>query len=144
MVPPNGVSFARSGSTWIHWKSSVASANALTRSWVISYAALSSRSLTILARSSSGPVIVSIAGAYPRGPRRRSDDVQARDGLQRQLRVAAVLGVALGGVGRGEQQLGGRAVVGMDRRTHRRGERAAQAVDRRQRAADARDELGDV
>ena len=31
---PKGPSFARSGSTWIHWWSSVASANVLMRSWV--------------------------------------------------------------------------------------------------------------
>src|SRR3954454_13597894 len=34
--PPNGPAFARSGSTWIHWWSPVASANRLTWSWVIS------------------------------------------------------------------------------------------------------------
>src|SRR4051794_35674285 len=36
MVPPNGPAAAFSWSTWIHWKSSVASANLSTRSWVIS------------------------------------------------------------------------------------------------------------
>ena len=36
MVPPNGPSLAFSSSTWIHWRSSVASANWSTRSWVIS------------------------------------------------------------------------------------------------------------
>src|SRR4051812_44564159 len=36
MVPPNGPASARSTSTWIHWWSSVASANASTRSWVTS------------------------------------------------------------------------------------------------------------
>src|SRR3954447_24079123 len=35
MVPPNGPSFARSTSTWIHWWSPVASANTSTRSWSI-------------------------------------------------------------------------------------------------------------
>src|SRR5690349_22615605 len=36
MVPPKGPVFARSTSTWIHWWSSVASANASTRFWVTS------------------------------------------------------------------------------------------------------------
>ena len=36
MVPPNGPALALSWSTWIHWWSSVASANLSTRSWVIS------------------------------------------------------------------------------------------------------------
>src|SRR5215211_7659517 len=37
MGPPKGLSFfARSGSTWIHWWSPVASANWFTCSWVIS------------------------------------------------------------------------------------------------------------
>ncbi len=35
MAPPKGPVLARSGSTWIHWWSPVASANRLTRSWVI-------------------------------------------------------------------------------------------------------------
>ncbi len=35
-MPPNGPVLARSTSTWIHWWSSVASANVFTRSWVIS------------------------------------------------------------------------------------------------------------
>ena len=35
-MPPNGVSAARSGSTWIHWRSPVASANALISPWVTS------------------------------------------------------------------------------------------------------------
>ena len=34
--PPKGPAFARSTLTWIHWWSPVASANWLTRSWVIS------------------------------------------------------------------------------------------------------------
>src|SRR3954449_9340612 len=63
MVPPNGVSFARSGSTWIHWKSSVASANALMRSWVTSCQSLTPSSSPILDLSSSGPVMVSMAGS---------------------------------------------------------------------------------
>src|SRR5512135_306167 len=33
-VPPRGPRAARSGSTWIHWRSSVAAANASMRSWV--------------------------------------------------------------------------------------------------------------
>src|SRR5690242_7260605 len=36
MVAPNGERFARSGSTWIHWKSSIALAKVSMRSWVIS------------------------------------------------------------------------------------------------------------
>src|SRR5579862_286417 len=36
MAPPKGPDLARSGSTWIHWWSSVASANRLTRAWSIS------------------------------------------------------------------------------------------------------------
>src|SRR5260221_14553967 len=36
MVPPKGESLARFGSTWIHWKSSVALANWSMRSCVIS------------------------------------------------------------------------------------------------------------
>src|ERR1700761_6407507 len=35
MVFPNGPLAARSGSTWIHWWSPVASANRLTSSWVM-------------------------------------------------------------------------------------------------------------
>src|ERR1700722_3611826 len=33
MGPPKGPAAARSGSTWIHWWSSVASANRFTRAW---------------------------------------------------------------------------------------------------------------
>ncbi len=33
MVEPNWLSFARSGSTWIHWWSPVASANRSIRAW---------------------------------------------------------------------------------------------------------------
>src|SRR5260221_7877886 len=36
MVPPKGEPFARAGSTWIHWKSSVALAKRSIRSWEIS------------------------------------------------------------------------------------------------------------
>ena len=35
MATPKGPLLARSGSTWIHWWSSVASAKRFTRSWVI-------------------------------------------------------------------------------------------------------------
>src|SRR6478735_1844874 len=55
MVAPNGPSFARSGSTWIHWWSPVASANAFTRSWSISSQVLGPRSVPASARSSSSP-----------------------------------------------------------------------------------------
>ena len=41
MRPPKGPAFARSGSTWIHCWSPVASANPCTRSWVISSQSLS-------------------------------------------------------------------------------------------------------
>src|SRR2546423_696821 len=44
MVPPNGPEAARSGSVWIHWWSSVASAKVFTRSWVISSQELCPRS----------------------------------------------------------------------------------------------------
>src|SRR5919112_1475725 len=114
MVPPNGVSLARSGSTWIHWKSSVASANASTRSWVTSCQSLTPSSSPILALSSSGPVMVSMPGAY--GHRRSrgvsSDDPQALLGLEGELVVpAGRLDLALGAIGGGEQQLGRRPVL---------------------------------
>src|SRR5918997_1972941 len=41
MGPPKGPALARSGSTWIHWWSPVASANCCTRSWVTSSQSLS-------------------------------------------------------------------------------------------------------
>src|SRR4051812_35533958 len=43
MVPPNGPLLARSGSTWIHWWSPVASANMFTWSWVTSCQSLEPR-----------------------------------------------------------------------------------------------------
>src|SRR6478752_380092 len=53
MVPPNGPSFARSTSTWIHWWSPVASANTFTRSWsIVSQSELPSSSPTAADTSS--------------------------------------------------------------------------------------------
>src|SRR5881227_309487 len=43
MVWPNGPFFAASSSMWIHWWSSVASANALTRAWSTSNHSLGPR-----------------------------------------------------------------------------------------------------
>src|SRR4051794_21930236 len=57
MVPPNGVSFARSGSTWIHWWSSVASANASIASCVTSTQSLTPSSSPTFALSSSSPLM---------------------------------------------------------------------------------------
>src|SRR4051794_29292219 len=115
MVPPNGVSFARSSSTWIHWKSSVASANALTPSWVISCQSLTPSSSPTLAFSSSVPVMVSMGGSLwaPRG--------SVPD--ERELAVAAGLRLPLSRVGGGEQLVGRLAVLGEDRRADARGER---------------------
>ena len=44
MVPPNALSAARAGSTWIHWWSPVSSANASMRSCVMSCHAVGPRS----------------------------------------------------------------------------------------------------
>src|SRR6476620_3230678 len=66
MVPPSGLAAARSGSTWIHWWSPVASAKALTRSWVTSCQSGGPSSLPISAVSSSklagrtGSAVVSV------------------------------------------------------------------------------------
>src|ERR687895_662252 len=62
MVPPNGLSFARSGSTWIHWWSAVASANWFTACWVISYRSLRPSSWPIgRARTPSIPLATTAA-----------------------------------------------------------------------------------
>src|SRR5579872_10410 len=45
MVVPNGPPFARSVSTWIHWWSPVALANALICSWVTFHQELSPRTV---------------------------------------------------------------------------------------------------
>ena len=58
MVPPNGPASARSSSTWIHWWSSVASANRLTRSWVISSQSVVPISVPTAASSSARSVKV--------------------------------------------------------------------------------------
>ncbi len=56
--PPNGDSaVARSGSTWIHWWSLVASANVFTRSWVTSNHSLTP-SCCPLSEGSSARVVV--------------------------------------------------------------------------------------
>src|SRR3954447_26632669 len=58
MVPPKGVSLARSGSTWIHWWSPVTSAKASMSFCVTSCQSLAPRSLPSYFLSSSIPVIV--------------------------------------------------------------------------------------
>jgi hypothetical protein len=55
IVPPNGPSAARCGSTWIHWWSSVASANRSTRSWPISSHSVGPSSVPSAATNSSSP-----------------------------------------------------------------------------------------
>ena len=62
MVEPNGDCAARSGSTWIHWSSPVASAKASISSWVTSCHSLTPSSSPTLALSSSMPVMVSMGG----------------------------------------------------------------------------------
>src|SRR5829696_1028603 len=76
MVPPNGVSFARSGSTWIHWWSPVASAKASMSFWVTSCQSETPSSSPSACLSSSSPVMVRMAGTVsghyrplPGGPR---------------------------------------------------------------------------
>ena len=63
---------ARSGSTWIHWWSPVASANALIRSWETSSQSLGASSSPMEALRSSMPVNVRIGRTYrsARPPRR--------------------------------------------------------------------------
>src|SRR5687767_3529642 len=58
MVPPKGVSFARSTSTWIHWWSPVTSAKSLMASWVTSCHSLVPRVSPSASLSPSSPVIV--------------------------------------------------------------------------------------
>ena len=75
IVPPNGVCAARSGSTWIHWKSSVTSANALTASCVTSYQSLTPSSVPTAALSSSMPVMtVGVAMFVSLGKGRERED----------------------------------------------------------------------
>src|SRR5918997_1883772 len=62
MVPPNGVSFARSGSTWIHWWSPVASAKASMSFWVTSCHSETPSSSPSACLSSLSPVIVRMGG----------------------------------------------------------------------------------
>src|SRR5215211_358439 len=64
IVPPNGVSFARSGSTWIHWWSPVTSANTSMSFCVTSCQSLVPRSLPSWRLSSSSPVIVVMRRHY--------------------------------------------------------------------------------
>src|SRR4051812_41229572 len=58
MVPPNGPALARSSSTWIHWWSSVASANRFTRAWSTSIQSLVPSSSPTAASSCSMSVKV--------------------------------------------------------------------------------------
>src|SRR5215217_1128483 len=100
MVPPKGVSFARSGSTWIHWWSPVASAKASMSFWDTSCQPETPSSSPSACLSSSSPVMVRIAGTlcthyvalpggqghgtHPRGPRLRGRAAdQRRAGLAR-------------------------------------------------------------
>src|SRR3954470_1360703 len=68
MVPPNGVSFARSGSTWIHWWSPVTSAKASMSFWVTSCHSLAPRSWPSYFLSSSIPVMVVMRYRLPGVP----------------------------------------------------------------------------
>src|SRR6476661_7519526 len=63
MVPPNGPSFARSTSTWIHWWSPVASAKRFTASCVISNQSLLPSSVPVSPGSSAMVVVVVMAGS---------------------------------------------------------------------------------
>src|SRR3954453_21457778 len=67
MVPPNGVSFARSTSTWIHWWSPVTSANVSTSFCVTSCQSEVPRTSPSAALSSSSPVIVRMARHHTLG-----------------------------------------------------------------------------
>src|SRR3954465_15618401 len=78
MVPPNGPAAARAGSTWIHWWSPVASANASTCACVISCHSVTPSSLPAAACSSSMPVIVVMA-ANPNRARREPGPLLAVD-----------------------------------------------------------------
>src|SRR3954462_9191343 len=68
MVPPKGVSFARSGSTWIHWWSPVTSAKASMSFCVTSCHSLAPRSWPSYFLSSSIPVIVVMRYRLPGVP----------------------------------------------------------------------------
>src|SRR5215475_13745806 len=72
MVPPNGPAAALSRSTWIHWWSPVASAKALTGSWVISSQPVCPRSAPASALSSSRPLAVVVMRSSLWCRRRRS------------------------------------------------------------------------
>src|SRR4051812_27044341 len=63
MVEPKGDWAARSGSTWIHWWSPVASAKASTASWVTSCQSLTPSSSPTLFLSSSSPLMTVAAMA---------------------------------------------------------------------------------
>src|SRR5215217_6919065 len=64
MVPPNGVSFARSGSTWIHWWSPVTSAKASMSFWVTSCQPGVPRTSPSASLSPASPVIVRMRGDH--------------------------------------------------------------------------------
>ena len=65
---------ARSGSTWIHWWSSVASANVFTRSWVISNHSLLPRTDPLSEGSSASVVVVLLIGRRYGKPLRSIND----------------------------------------------------------------------
>ena len=72
MVPPNGPAAARSSSTWIHWWSLVASANAVMRSW----STVSQSLVPISLLGGGGDLVEGAEGAHGRaslGARRRQD-----------------------------------------------------------------------
>src|SRR3954469_8916425 len=69
MAPPNGPRLARSTSTWIHWWSPVASANASTRCWVTSSHSVVPRSPRTAADTSATVVKLRMArNLSPGGP----------------------------------------------------------------------------
>src|SRR5277367_1095181 len=62
MATPKGPPLARSGSTWIHWWSSVASAKRLTRSWVMGCHSEKPRSLPTSSAKASTPSMMVVMG----------------------------------------------------------------------------------
>src|SRR6266545_6914719 len=79
MVPPKGPPLARSGSTWIHWWSPVASANRLTWSWVTWCQSLAPRCSPSWALRSLTSIVFAMAERYAPGAgwsaRFEADDV---------------------------------------------------------------------
>src|SRR5579862_4488018 len=73
MVPPNGPAAARSGSTWIHWWSPVASANRSTCAWSITCQSDQPRCVPASAfNSSMVETVVVMAPTLGPGPGRAS------------------------------------------------------------------------